>query len=365
MNELLVKYANLLTQYCLSLKEGDKLYISTTTLAEPLVKEVYRAACKLGVLVEVNMSFADANRILYDNAPDSLLNTASPFQELAINEFDAYLVIRAPFNLKEDLGINKDRQKLRSKATANINQTYFDRTADGSMKRCLCQFPTQAAAQEAGMSLEEYSKFVFNACKLFEDDDPIKAWTELGKNQQYIVDYLNKADHIIYRNPKSEISFSVKDRIWINSDGKANMPSGEVYTGPIENSVNGHIHFDYPSIYSGNEVKDFTFHVENGIVQKWTAGLGQEFLDHIFSIEGTRMFGEVAIGTNYGITQATKNILFDEKIGGTVHMAIGQSYKQTGGVNQSTVHWDMIADMKEGEILADDKLIYENGHFII
>jgi aminopeptidase len=361
---ILNKYAKLLLSYSLSLKEGDKLFVSSTYLAEPLIKEIYREACKMGVLMETSVSFSDMSKILYDNATDHLLETSSPLQSYVMEHFDAYMVIRAPYNLREDQNINKEKQKLRSKANAKLNQLYSDRTADGSMKRTLCQYPTQASAQEAGMSLEEYSDFVFNACKLYEED-PIQAWTHLGHEQQHIADYLNQSEQITYKNPKSEITFSVKGRTWINSDGRANMPSGEVYSGPIEESVNGIIHFDYPSIYGGNEVRDITLHVENGVVQKWTAGLGQDFLDHIFEIEGTRMFGEVAVGTNYGITRATKNILFDEKIGGTIHMAIGQSYKQTGGLNQSSVHWDMIADMSQGEIIADGKVIYKNGRFII
>jgi aminopeptidase len=361
--EILNKYAKLLTHYCLSLKEGDKLFVSTTTLAEPLVKEVYRETAKLGVIMEVNMSFADQAKILYDNATDYLLSQTSPFQSLVMNEFDAYMVVRAPFNVREDQNINKEKQKIRVASNEQINAIYSERTASGFMKRTLCQYPTHAAAQEAGMSLEEYSNFVFDACKLYEDN-PIEAWKNLGLNQQHIVDYLNKCDKITYRNPKSEITFSVKDRIWINSDGKANMPSGEVYTGPIEESVNGIIHFDYPSMYGGNEVRDITLTVENGEVIKWEAKQGQKYLDHVMNIKGAKMFGEVAIGTNYNIKQATKNILFDEKIGGTVHMAIGQSYKQTGGKNESSVHWDMIADMSEGQIIADGKVIYEKGRFL-
>jgi aminopeptidase len=362
--DILSKYAKVLTEYCLSLKEGEKLYISSTTLAEPLLKEIYRHASSLGVVTEINMSFSEMGKLFIDNATDALLKTPSPFQSLAMKEFDAYMAIRAPFNLKEDLNTDKEKVKLRNEANSLNNQLYFDRTADGSLKRTLCQYPTQASAQEAGMSLEEYSKFVFNACKLYTED-PIQAWKDLGKQQQHIVDYLNQCDSITYKNDKTNITFSVKGRTWINSDGKANMPSGEVFTGPVEDTVNGVVHFDYPSIYSGNEVRDITLEVEHGIVKKWTAGIGQSFLDHIMEIEGARMFGEVAVGTNYDINIPTKNILFDEKIGGTIHMAIGQSYKQTGGVNQSTVHWDMIAGMQKGEIIADGKVIYKNGLFVL
>ena len=215
------------------------------------------------------------------------------------------------------------------------------------------------------MSLEEYQDFVYNACHL-SAEDPAATWRKVREMQQGITDYLNHSDQIRYINKRSDISFSVKGRTWINSDGKANMPSGEVFTGPIEDSVNGHIYFNYPIVYMGHEVEGVTLHVKEGKVVQWEAEKGQHFLDEIFKIDGARYFGEVAIGTNYNIRQITKNILFDEKIGGSVHMAIGQSYKQTGGKNQSPIHWDMITDMKDGgQIWADGKLIYQNGHFLI
>jgi aminopeptidase len=157
----------------------------------------------------------------------------------------------------------------------------------------------------------------------------------------------------------------VKDRIWINSDGRANMPSGEVFTAPVEDSVEGTVHFDYPSVYSGHDVKGITLKVKGGQIVEWDAEVGRSILDQVFAIDGARFFGEVAIGTNYRIQQPTRNILFDEKIGGTIHMAVGQSYLQSGGKNKSAIHWDMIANMKDGgEIWADDKLIYRDGLFL-
>jgi aminopeptidase len=170
---------------------------------------------------------------------------------------------------------------------------------------------------------------------------------------------------IQYKNQHTDIRFSVKGRIWINSDGRANMPSGEVFTGPVEDSVSGVVYFDYPSVFSGHDVQGITLTVEDGQIVTWDAETGKEILDQVFAIEGARYFGEVAIGTNYKIQRATKNILFDEKIGGSIHMAVGQSYLQSGGKNQSTIHWDMIADMRNGgEILADGKVIYRNGNFL-
>lgn len=362
---ILEKYADLLVNYCLELKKGERLYITTTTLAEPLVREVYRMALRVGALVEVDMSFREKNRIFMSEADDDQLQYVSPFYKQAIESFDAYLVIRAPYNLREDQNINPEKQKTRSASTKSLMTTYFERTADRSLKRSLCQYPTQASAQEAGMSLEEYEHFVYNACHLY-DDHPSTEWLKVREHQQKIVDYLNKVDKINYKCKNTDIHFSVKDRIWINSDGQNNMPSGEVFTGPIEDSVNGKVHFNYPSIYMGHEVEDIILEVKNGEVISWQAKKGQELLDKIFQIAGSRFFGEVAIGTNYNIQQATKNILFDEKIGGTIHMAIGQSYIQTGGKNNSAIHWDMITDMKDGgQIFADGKLIYENGKFLI
>ena len=197
-------------------------------------------------------------------------------------------------------------------------------------------------------------------------DNPIAAWQDLSNKQQSLVDYLNKVSKIRYVGPKTDISFSTKDRIWINSDGHYNMPSGEVFTGPVEDSVQGHIYFTYPTVYEGADVSGIYLEVDKGVITSWKADVGQEVLDRVFSIEGARQFGEVAIGTNYSIQRATKNILFDEKIGGSIHMAIGASYPETGGKNESAVHWDMIKDMKtDAQIYADDILIYENGEFKI
>jgi aminopeptidase len=363
--DILKKYANLLVHYCLELKSGDKLYISTTTLAEPLLREIYREAISVGAFVDYQMSFREQNKIFLAKANEEQLDYVNPAYKEMMQTYDAYLVIRAPFNVREDQSNDAEKSARRQKALNVVNQIYAERIADRNLKRCLCQFPTQAAAQEAGMSLEEYETFVYGACHLYADH-PADEWLKVRSDQQKVVDYLNQCDAITYKNKRSDITFSVKDRIWINSDGRSNMPSGEVFTGPIENSVNGHIYFNYPTVYMGHEVEGVTLKVKNGEVITWEAEKGKNFLDDIFKIDGAKYFGEVAIGTNYHIQRTTKNILFDEKIGGSIHMAIGQSYKQTGGTNQSPIHWDMITDMKDGgEIWADGVLIYKDGGFLI
>jgi aminopeptidase len=364
----LQKYAHLLVNYCLEIKKGEKLFIQTTLLAEPLVREVYRAAYLAGAdVVETDFIFRERSRLFYEVASERQLKSISPFYKMAMEKFDAYLHIRAPYNLREDQNTEGGKSKIRGTAMKNINNIYFERTGKrgqkGGMKRNLCQYPTDAAAQEAGMSLSEYEAFVFDACKLNEDN-PQQAWLDLRVNQKNIVDHLNACKSVRYVSEKMDIYFNTEGRTWINSDGQTNMPSGEVYTSPVENSVNGVVHFTFPCLYQGHEVEDVTLWVKDGYIEKWEAKRGQDFLDKIFKMEGTRRFGEAAIGTNYGIKRMTKNILFDEKIGGTIHMAIGQSYKHCGGKNESSVHWDMITDMtKGGEIYADGALIYKNGFF--
>ena len=364
MNPILTKYAKLLVNYCLEIKQDDQLYIRSTTLAEPLVREVFRIATRAGAFVEVDLQFREQGRIYYEEASHKQLKHVSPFYKKAMEEFDAYLFIRAPFNLREDQNIDSDKVKIHKEANKDISKTYFARTANRDLKRNLCQYPTLAAAQNAGMSLEEYERFVFGACNLF-DDDPIQRWLDVRNNQKQIVDLLNNRTEIKYKGEGIDISFSTKGRTWINSDGQTNMPSGEVYTSPIEDSVNGVVNFSYPAVYMGHEVEDVTLWVKDGYVEKWEAKRGQEFLNNVFEMDGARRFGEAAIGTNYNINRFTKNILFDEKIGGTIHMAIGQSYLQCGGKNQSAIHWDMIGNMVNGgEIYADDEKIYESGKFL-
>jgi aminopeptidase len=357
------KYAELLVNYCVSLKPGERLFVQSTTLAAPLVKEVYRAALKAGGHCEFNLRVEDMGQILMEEANEEQLKYIPTLYERAMNEFEAYINIGAPFKLR---GPKPDAEKsrIRSQAMQPLVNTYFDRTGDLRLKRSMCLFPTQALADEAGMDLEAYTEFVFKGCKL-DQPDPKAAWLQVRANQQKIVDHLNGCTEFRYVNERTDLRFTTKGRRWINSDGQTNMPSGEVYTSPEEDSVAGTVYFDYPAIRNGKEVRGVTLDVKDGEIQSWKAEEGQDILDETFELPGTRRFGEAAIGTNYTIDRFSKHILFDEKIGGTIHLAIGQSYKQCGGKNESSVHWDMIADMtRAGEIYADGKMVYRNGKFL-
>jgi aminopeptidase len=362
--EILNKYAELLLDYCLDLKAGDTLYIKSTTLAEPLVKEVYREALIRGAHVEIDLEIAEQERIFSMHAKDDQITWAPTLQKIAMKNFSAYLHIRAPHHLRQKHKPSDSFQTLRQSALKPLSDQYFERIAKGSLKRTLCQFPTQAAAQEAGMTLEEYEQFVYSACYLF-DPQPQERWIELRHRQQKWVDLLDNANTIQFLAPHVDITFSTAGRKWINSDGRNNMPSGEIYTSPVEDSVEGTIHFTHPLLYKGELVENIILEIKQGLITHFSSTSGQKTLERILQIPGARRFGEAAIGTNYNIQTFTRNILFDEKIGGTVHMAIGQSYLQAGGKNNSAIHLDLITDMKkESKILADNKLIYQDGKFI-
>ncbi|MBP7274098.1 MAG: aminopeptidase [Saprospiraceae bacterium] len=361
---ILQKYAQLLVNYCLELQKNETLFIQTTILAEPLVNEVFRAATQAGAFVEINFQLDGQETITLDEGNVQQLQYISPFYKQAIETFDAYLHIRAPYQNQNSANTTDTRKQLRNEAFAAVNKTYFERIATRSLKRCLCQYPTLAAAELANMTCSEYENFVFNACNLY-DENPYEKWLAVRVFQQQIVDFLHTKNTIRYVGNGTDISFKTDGRTWVNSDGRNNMPSGEVFTSPVEDSVNGVVHFSYPAILLGEEIEGVTLFVKDGYIEKWDAKIGKPALDRVFAIAGTRRFGEAAIGTNYNIRQCTKNILFDEKIGGTIHMAIGQSYLQCGGKNESAIHYDLITDMTNGgSIYANDELIYENGNFL-
>lgn len=362
---ILSKYARLLVEYCLKLEAGDKLLVMSTYLAEPLLQEVYRQALLAGAHPEFQIGMDSMQRIFFEAAGQEQLQYISPRTKMAFEEYDAILSVMAPFDLRELEGVDAGKKQVSSAARAQLNQTMMARKADGSLDLCICAYPTQALAAEAGMSLDEYADFVYGACYL-DEKDPVARWHEIEKKQQVICDYLNGRDEIRFEGPDIDVRFSTAGRTWVNSAGTTNMPSGEVFTGPVEDSVEGKIRFGFPGFFMGQEIEDITLEISKGQVVKWQAARGQALLDKIFEIEGARRFGEAAVGTNFRIQKLTKNILFDEKIGGTIHMAIGASIPESGGVNKSAVHWDMLADMRNGGcIRADGQKVYENGRFLI
>lgn len=359
------KYAEVLVNYSLKVQKGQTVMIRGSYIAEPLIQAVYREVLKAGGHPIVMTQIRGLQRIYYENASDEQLKFVDPVSEFLAKNLDCTLNIMSPFNLKSTQSIDPEKKKISAMAGAELQKLFMKRASEGKLKWSLCQYPCDAQAQESNMSLAEYEDFVYSACYLYEDD-PVKKWQDMHDFQQKIVDFLNGKKEIKYKSADVDVTFSTAGRKWINSDGTHNMPSGEVFTTPVEDSINGKVRFSYPGIFMGNEIEDITLEIKDGEVVKWTALKGQELLDKVFEIPGARRFGEAAVGTNDGITKFTKNMLFDEKIGGTIHMAVGATYPETGGTNESPIHWDLLADMTNGgEIFADGEVIYKNGKFII
>ncbi|KNZ41049.1 aminopeptidase [Acetobacterium bakii] len=364
-DQRLIKYAHTLVNYSLYVKENEWVVIRGSELAMPLIKECFREILKAGAHPSILLIPEGISEIMLKEGSDDQLSFNSPVMMEAYSKADKILTILGDHNLKSLTGIPSERITLQRRAGAPVTKIFHDRVAQEQMDWTLCLYPTHSGAQEAGMSLDDYENFVFSGC-LLDTPDPVASWKKIHDDQQSMVDYLNKrTDYQIIAND-TNLTLSTESRTWINSDGHHNFPSGEVFTAPVKESVNGTIRFSFPGIYSGQEIEDIQLTFENGRVTKATAKRGEDLLRALIETdEGSHFAGEFAIGTNYGIKKFTKNMLFDEKIGGTIHLALGSSYPQCGPVNDSLLHWDMLCDMKNGgEIYADGELFYKDGHFL-
>jgi len=359
------KLAQVLVQYSVEVQPKDKVLLQGGPIAEPLLKAIYIEVLKAGGYPMVMASIPGFAELLYKLGNDEQIQHISPHIKLAYETYDVLINIMSPTNTKAMTNIPPEKIALSSQAGSELFGTIMKRTADGEFKWSLALFPTDASAQDAEMSLSEYEDFVYSAC-LPDMDDPIGYWRGVSAQQQKVVDYLDKANTLRVEGPDVDLRMSIEGRTFVNCCGTRNMPDGEVFTGPVENSVEGHVRFSYPTTYQGRTLEGVHVWFENGKVVKATADKGEDFLlETIDTDEGARFVGEFAIGTNVGITRATGNTLFDEKIGGSFHMALGRGMPETGSLNQSAIHWDMVCDLSQGgKIWADDKLIYENGAFI-
>jgi aminopeptidase len=258
-------------------------------------------------------------------------------------------------NTKALSNVNPKRMSIMQGARKPIMEVFFKRAAEGSLHWTGTQFPCQAAAQDAEMSLSEYEDFVFNA-GLLNEPDPVASWQRISQRQQKLVDFLDgKSDYHVFAANGTDVRMSLAGKKWINCDGHENFPDGEVFTGPVLNSVNGTIHFSFPAVHHGREVHDVMLKFKDGKVVDASASKGEDFLISMLDMDGgSRFLGECAIGTNFQIKHYTKNTLFDEKIGGTVHFALGAGYPETGNSNQSGLHWDMVVDLRNGGFIEID-----------
>ncbi len=361
----ILKLAKLLTEYSLGLKPRKVVWIRGNAIAAPLIRECYRAALRCGAHPFVETTVDGLNEILYREANTEQLQWLNPIARYKYQKIDAYIGIWADENTKALSGTNPKRVAVADAAHAPLLRLFLDRFAKGKVRWVGTQWPCNASAQDADMSLADYEDFVYGAGHI-DDRDPVAAWKHISKAQQTLTDFLNKAREVRVVAEDTDIRYRFKGRKWINCDGKENFPDGEVFTGPVEDSVEGHIKFSFPAVHGGREVEGIRLKFERGRVVKSEASKGQEFLREMLVMDrGASYLGEAAIGTNYNVKRYTRNTLFDEKIGGTVHFALGQSLPETGAKNKSGLHWDIVCDLRKGgEIWVDGELIQRNGRFL-
>lgn len=358
------KLAKLCVHYSVGVKPKEVVVIQGTTLAFPLIHEIYKE-CLLSDAYPMIYPTLETQFTFYKLAKEHQLKFVSPFEKFLVENMDVSIGIFCDPNPKGFTNVDPARIRMHRAARRGISEILFKREAEGKFRWTGLPFPISAQAQEAAMALPEYEDFVYSSC-LVDRKNPTAEWERIRKEQDKTCSFLNKAEEIRVVGEDTDLKFSVKGRKWINCSGQKNMPDGEVFTAPVENSVNGTIRFTFPGIYAGREVEDIKLTFKNGKVAKASAAKGDELLQQLLKIEDADRLGETAIGTNYNITRFTKDMLFDEKMGGTIHMALGLNpAPETGGLNKSALHWDILKDMKKGgEIYADGKLFYKNGKFL-
>ncbi len=358
------KLANLLVNYCVTVQPGDKVMLTGSPAGMPLILETYREIIKAGGLPNLFWDDEQFEEIMLKEGSDEQLLYVPDTAKLAVETFDCRITIRSHQNTRGLSSIDPARQQLAASGRRELMQTFLQRSASGELRWVGTLFPTTAYAQEADMSLADYEDFVYRACHA-DKDDPMAEWQKVSRSQQQLVEYLVGKDQVVVKGPNADLTLSIKGRTFVNSDGHKNMPCGEIFTGPVETSVNGWIRYTYPAIHQGREVEGIELWFEEGKVVKATAAKNEAYLLSVLDTdEGARYLGEFAIGTNEAIDRFTGSILFDEKIGGTIHLAVGSGYPETGSQNKSAVHWDMICDMRDGgEIWVDGELFYDSGKF--
>jgi aminopeptidase len=358
--------AAILVRYSTKVKKGDVCVVQSSTVGEPLALAVYEEILRAGGLPVVQLAPEGAAAAFYELAGEEQLDWVPPTAAWAIEEADVRIAIIADENTRDLSQADPKKQARAQKARKQLMETSMRRSAAGEYRWALTLFPTHAYASEAGMALAAYESFYYSAC-LATDPEPVTAWERQSDLVHRLVEWIDGKEEVHVQAPGTDIRFGVSGRTWIPCVGDRNMPDGEFFTGPIEDSVSGEASFSFPAVYGGREVSGVRLRFEEGKVVDASAERGEEFLREMLDTdEGARRLGELGIGTNYGITTATKEILLDEKIGGSVHMAIGMSYPETGGKNDSAVHWDMVCDLRSGgSIMVDGQVLQKDGQFVI
>jgi aminopeptidase len=360
-----VKLAQIMVDYSLELKPGQQVWLRTAPVAQEFNLAFYEQAVKAGAHVLIDQAIPGAEEVYYKYASDQQLDFIAPHRKLVAETFDASLRVWSDENTRSLAGVDPKRIARYNKAWAEVFNGVMKRSAAGLYRWCVTVHPTPAMAQDANMSLADYTDFVYEAGMLHEAN-PLAFWRAEGKKQEEIIAWLGGRKQVVLKGSNIDLKLSIDGRTFEKSDGLYNFPDGEIFTSPVDDSAQGCVRFKYPGIYAGQEVEDIELSFEGGKVVKEKASRNQQLLTSLLNTDdGARRLGEWGIGTNYGITRFSRNMLFDEKIGGTVHFAVGQAFPECGGKNVSGVHWDMLCDMADSEIEIDGDLFYKNGRFVL
>jgi aminopeptidase len=360
------RLAELIAGYSLGLGEGHVFRIDGEESALPLVTAMYRSALRRGALPYVNVWPAGLDEILLADGSEEQLSFISEGERLQSDELDAWTTLWSASNTKALTRADPERRRLQLAAHYRMVNRRWERISAGDLAWCGTLFPTQAHAQDAEMSLADYERFVYGACHVGGDENPIEHWESVSAQLTARARELDETRELRIVGPDTDLRVRVEGRPWIPSDGRHNMPDGEVFTSPVEPGTEGEIYFALPSIYAGREVEDVRLRFREGRVVAAEASSGEDYLRALVGTdEGSAVLGEVAFGLNYEIDRFTRDILFDEKIGGTMHVALGAGFEEASTQNKSDLHWDLICDLRaDGEVYADGELIWRAGSFL-
>ncbi len=349
-----IELADILVNYSVRVRPGDKVFM---TLMEPetipLGQRVYSKVVQAGgfPFVEFQSAWFERELMMYGN--QAQLDWIPEPQANAMKWADAYIGLRGNRNPYEFNGIDAEKIKSHRRAVGHISalRTELERWV-------LIRVPNESFAQQAEMSLDEMMNFFFAST--------LKDWEQETKRYQEIQSIFEKADEVHIVGQETDLRFRTRGRKYLIGDGSHNMPDGEIYTSPIEDSVQGKIYFEFPGVYAGQRIEGITLEFKDGLLVSATSSTNQKLLEEIVHMdEGASRVGEFGVGTNYSITRFFYDILFDEKIGGTIHIALGRGYRETGGRNYSALHWDIIKDLRQqGEIYLDGEMVFRNGNFL-
>ena len=358
--------ARILVEHSAAVGPGDNCMIEGPVASEPLARAVYERVLEVGGHPVVSLDLDHSAVSFFDRASDEQINWISPTARWAAEESDIRIRLMASLNTRELSQTDPARQTMRQKAMAPLMAAMMDRTASGEHRWALTIYPTDAYASGAGMSLAAYEDFYYRAC-LADRDDPVAAWRQASEETRRLAEWIEGREEIHITGPGTDLRLGIAGRRFLAADGRHNMPDGEFFTGPIEDSAEGEITYHLPATYAGREVAGVRFRFEGGKVVDASAERGEEFLIEMLDTDpGARRLGELGIGTNYGISEGTGEILLDEKIGGTVHLAIGRSYPDSGSQNRSAIHWDLICDLRRGgRVDVDGEPFLVDGRYVV